>query len=227
MTPIALSIAAITLVTELLHRPFLLRTGALRLLVAEHEWDGVPKRLQREIEHNRSGGHVARSPLSELAVCLERGLINIVPHEVYADREAAARLRIPGDPGHWPVVAVAIELEVGVLTSDAHLLGCGCATWTVDTLWADLTGAPWFPALCNPTEEPAWAATVPDAVPTPCAAAGAAVSSGTLTATRSMPVTAAGAAVSFGTLTATRSMPVAAAGTATSFGTCGLQLPPR
>jgi PIN domain len=221
MTPIVLSIAAGTMVTELLHRPWLLRTGALCLLLAEHEWDEIPTRLLHEIEDNRPLDP-AEKPLSALAACLDRGLIKIVPHGLYAHQEAVARHRIPRDAGHWPVVAVAISLEVGVLTNDARLLGCGCATWTVDTLWADLTGASWFPALCTPTEEPAWAATATFAVLTPFAAAGTVVSSGTLTATRSMPVAAAGTVVSSGTLTATRSMPVAAAGAAASSGTCGL-----
>jgi predicted nucleic acid-binding protein len=52
--------------------------------------------------------------------------------------EAIARRRIPRDPNDWPTVALAIALNAGILTNDCDFLGCGCPTWTVETLRAEL-----------------------------------------------------------------------------------------
>lgn len=58
--------------------------------------------------------------------------------KTYQPFEATARRRIPRDPDDWPTVALAIALEAGVLTNDYDFFGCGCPTWAVDTLRAEL-----------------------------------------------------------------------------------------
>ena len=55
--------------------------------------------------------------------------------------ETVARRRVPRDQRDWPPVALALALDAGILTADADFLGCGCATWTVDTLAAELAAA--------------------------------------------------------------------------------------
>jgi hypothetical protein len=42
------------------------------------------------------------------------------------------------DPNDWPPAALALTLDVGNLTGDQDLPGCGCPTWTVDTLREEL-----------------------------------------------------------------------------------------
>ena len=61
-----------------------------------------------------------------------------MPRETYAlERETALR-RVPRDERDWPTVALAIALDAAILTADNDFLGCGCPTWTVETLSAEL-----------------------------------------------------------------------------------------
>jgi predicted nucleic acid-binding protein len=46
--------------------------------------------------------------------------------------------RIPRDRRDWPTVALAMVLDTGILTGDNDFLGCGCPTWTVETLRREL-----------------------------------------------------------------------------------------
>ena len=48
--------------------------------------------------------------------------------------EQEARLRIPRDPGDWPVVATALALELPIWTEDRDFFGCGIATWITNTV---------------------------------------------------------------------------------------------
>ena len=41
-------------------------------------------------------------------------------------------------PNDWAPVALAMVLDAGILTGDHDFLGCGCPTWTVETLRAQL-----------------------------------------------------------------------------------------
>lgn len=52
--------------------------------------------------------------------------------------EAIARSRVPRDPNDRPAVALALTLDVGILTGDKDCLGRGCPTWTVETLVGEL-----------------------------------------------------------------------------------------
>ena len=65
--------------------------------------------------------------------------IEVVPRHVYEHVEAIARRRIPRDPDDWPTVALALTLDAAILTHDNDFLGCGCATWTVETLRGELS----------------------------------------------------------------------------------------
>lgn len=45
----------------------------------------------------------------------------------------------PRDPNDWATVALALTLASGILTGDSDFLGCGCPTWTVETLLQELS----------------------------------------------------------------------------------------
>jgi PIN domain len=49
-----------------------------------------------------------------------------------------ARVRKHLHQRDWPTVALAMVLNAGILTGDNDFLGCGCPTWTVETLRAEL-----------------------------------------------------------------------------------------
>jgi predicted nucleic acid-binding protein len=52
---------------------------------------------------------------------------------LYADyRETANKRVLTRDPDDWPVVAVALLLDLPVWTEDQDLFGSGVATWTTD-----------------------------------------------------------------------------------------------
>ncbi len=65
-------------------------------------------------------------------------VIEILPRTFYAHQEAVARRRVPRDPNDWPPVALAMTLDVSILTGDQDFLGCGCPTWTIETLREEL-----------------------------------------------------------------------------------------
>jgi predicted nucleic acid-binding protein len=48
---------------------------------------------------------------------------------------------VPRDPNDWASVALALTLNVAILTGDHDFLGCGCPTWTVETLTTELGSA--------------------------------------------------------------------------------------
>ncbi len=68
-------------------------------------------------------------------------VIEVIPLTTFEHLEAVARRRIPRDPNDWPSVALAIALNAGILTNDHDFLGCGCATWTFETLRDELVHA--------------------------------------------------------------------------------------
>jgi predicted nucleic acid-binding protein len=65
----------------------------------------------------------------------------VIPRVLYEHWEETARRRVARDPNDWAPVALALALDVGILTGDQDFLGCGCATWTVDTLREELGSA--------------------------------------------------------------------------------------
>jgi predicted nucleic acid-binding protein len=94
----------------------------VQLVVAEHQWGEVEHELERRLSIMESRG---RS-------------IEIIPRSAYEQFEEAARRRVPRDPNDWAPVALAMALDAGILTEDNDFLGCGCPTWTVETLRVEL-----------------------------------------------------------------------------------------
>jgi predicted nucleic acid-binding protein len=61
------------------------------------------------------------------------GLVESVDRSLYSDYEPLARQRVETrDPDDWPVVAVALLLDLPIWTEDQDLFGSGVATWTTD-----------------------------------------------------------------------------------------------
>ncbi|MBW4621631.1 MAG: hypothetical protein KME17_19995 [Cyanosarcina radialis HA8281-LM2] len=56
----------------------------------------------------------------------------------YVYLEDEAKERIPRDPDDWYTVALAIHLDLAIWTQDSDFFGCGCPTWTTDTIMAKL-----------------------------------------------------------------------------------------
>lgn len=135
---------ASVLVAELLRRRgrALFARAELRVVVAEEQWDETEHELRRRlgiiVEQGRLTVEQARLLHDAVQVLIDDRAIEIIPRALYAHHEALARRRVPRDPNDWPPVALALALDVGILTGDQDFLGCGCPTWTVDTLREEL-----------------------------------------------------------------------------------------
>jgi len=135
---------ASVLVGELLRkrgRELLMRPD-LRVLVAEQQWDEAQHELSRRlgILESRVGLTAEQREALERAVndLVGTRVIEVVPNDTYASLEQTATERVPRDQRDWPTVALAMALDVGILTGDNDFLGCGCPTWTVETLSREL-----------------------------------------------------------------------------------------
>lgn len=114
----------------------------LRVVVAEDQWSEtrheLTRRLGAMVDQQRITRHQAELLGSAAETLFGNRTIDVVPRHVYdANKEIALR-RVPRDPNDWAPVALAIALRAGILTADNDFLGCGCPTWTVDTLRAEL-----------------------------------------------------------------------------------------
>jgi len=137
---------ASVLVGELLRergRALILHTD-LHVAVAEHQWNEADHELHRRLGILSGKGRISDERRSELEDSIrgmvDTGAIEIVTHDAYAHLKAVALRRVPRDPNDWPTVALALLLDAAILTGDHDFLGCGCPTWTVETLLAELAG---------------------------------------------------------------------------------------
>ncbi len=135
---------ASVLVGELLRqrgRELLLRPD-LSVVVAEDQWEEAEHELARRLGILESRGVFTASQRDTLARSvghlINARVIEVAPRETYRSLEEAALLRVPRDPRDWPTVALAIVLDAAILTGDNDFLGCGCPTWTVETLKCEL-----------------------------------------------------------------------------------------
>ncbi len=121
---------------ELLSRP------DLRVVMAEDQWNETAHELDKRLAAIVRHGHLSPSQADDLLRAItelvETHVIEIIPRDFYEQVESVARRRIPRDPQDWPTVALAIVLGAPILTGDQDFLGCGCPTWTVETLLQEL-----------------------------------------------------------------------------------------
>lgn len=69
-------------------------------------------------------------------------IVEPVDKSLYEGHETLARERIEGrDPRDWPVVAVALLLDIPVWTEDQDFFGSGISTWTTDRVELYLRGS--------------------------------------------------------------------------------------
>lgn len=131
---------ASVLVAELLRQRgrALLSRADLRVVAAEEQWDETEHELGRRltliVEQGRLTAEQAHQLQQAVQALIDDRAIEVIPRTIYAHHEATARRRVPRDPRDWPPVALALALDAAILTGDHDFLGCGCPTWTVNTL---------------------------------------------------------------------------------------------
>lgn len=96
----------------------------------------VSKRLDIRVSRGLPGPVAAR--FWDAAERVKEHSVAEVPEELYEDLKGEALSRLPRDARDWPVVALALALGADILTGDEDFFGCGIATWTVETLIAQL-----------------------------------------------------------------------------------------
>lgn len=68
-------------------------------------------------------------------------IVQPVDQSLYEDFRKVAMERVqPRDPDDWPVVAVALLLDLPIWTEDQDFFGSGMATWTTDRVELYLKG---------------------------------------------------------------------------------------
>ena len=135
---------ASVLVAELLRRrgrELFIRSD-LWVVVAEEQWSEteheLARRLDAIVDQGRIPAKQARLLHEDVRTLVDDRVLEVIPRTFYAHWETVARRRVPRDPHDWPPVALALTLGVGILTGDQDFLGCGCPTWTIDTLRREL-----------------------------------------------------------------------------------------
>jgi len=119
----------------------LLRRSEFRLYAAEKVLDETRYELRRRITLMRNQGRlgeVTESELLELATGAIDTYVTLIATSFYSPWEVEARKRIPRDPEDWHTVATALALSAAIWTQDYDFFGCGCPTWTTETLLLQL-----------------------------------------------------------------------------------------
>lgn len=147
-----LVVDASTLVGELLRERGrrLFASPYLDLYVPAWMWGETRHEVQRRlgIMVNRGLPEPLADSFWQAAMRVKERSVIEVPEETYESLKGEALSRLPRDARDWPVVALALSLGADILTEDGDFLGCGVATWTVDTLIAQLElrgGLPFAP----------------------------------------------------------------------------------
>lgn len=141
-----LVIDANVLVGELLRRrgQNLIRNPALMLYVTQWVLEETEYELTRRVtammNQNRSSQADGQN-LLRVAMSIVENNITLVEESRYIHLETETRNRIPRDPNDWHTVALALEINAAIWTGDCDFLGCGCPTWTTQTLLIHLRNA--------------------------------------------------------------------------------------
>ena len=119
----------------------LIQNPALTLYATERILDETQYELRRRMTARvRRGGltETTAQQILEPAMRLIETSIVVVAQSNYTHLETTARNRIPRDPDDWYTVALALVMNAAIWTSDCDFLGCGCPTWTTETLLIQL-----------------------------------------------------------------------------------------
>ena len=118
-----------------------MRNPALTLYVTERILDETQYELRQRVTSMVSRGAlseaIGQGILEEAMSIIETDLM-LVAQSNYSHLETTARNRIPRDPDDWYTVALALVMNAAIWTSDCDFLGCGCPTWTTETLLIQL-----------------------------------------------------------------------------------------
>lgn len=120
----------------------LLQRSELQLYAVPKVLDEAGYELRRRLTIMRNQGRfngTTEQELLGLATGVMDSYISLVTESFYAPLEAEARKRIPRDPNDWEIVALALTLSAAIWTEDYDFLGCGCPTWTTETLMLQLS----------------------------------------------------------------------------------------
>ena len=127
------------LVAELLKKRgrALINSPNLELLLAEKMKNEAQYELQKRVSIIVNKGNLTpEEGQFQLKVALgiiDRKIVTF-PLSYYQSFKAEARKRIPRDPNDWETVALALALSAAIWTEDYDFFGCGCPTWTTQTL---------------------------------------------------------------------------------------------
>ncbi|MEM1169934.1 MAG: PIN domain-containing protein [Cyanobacteria bacterium P01_H01_bin.35] len=127
------------LVAELLKKRgrALIKSQSLELFLAEKMENEAQYELQKRVSIIVNKAHLTPEQGQfqlEVALGLINNRITTVPFSYYQSFEAEARKRIPRDPNDWETVALGLGLPAAIWTEDYDFFGCGCPTWTTQTL---------------------------------------------------------------------------------------------
>lgn len=119
----------------------LIKSSVLTLYITERVLDETRYELERRVSLMVSQGRVNRVE-KQIFLRTAREIIEanitVVPESGYNYLEKEARSRIPRDPDDWHTVALALAMSTAIWTQDKDFLGCGCPTWTTETLLGQL-----------------------------------------------------------------------------------------
>lgn len=121
----------------------LLQSSQLELYIAVKMFEETCYEINRRTRILRQQGKLTESTEQELIFLIQNlfsNSLNLKDFSFYSHLETEAKKRIPRDPNDWQTVALALALEVAIWTQDYGFLGCGCATWTTETILQQLNG---------------------------------------------------------------------------------------
>jgi predicted nucleic acid-binding protein len=113
---------------------------SLQLAVASEAWSETVherrKRVVRIVERGKLGPAEAADLAAKTSVIDAR--VTVYKAGNYAERLAEATRRIPRDPRDAHSVALALQLDCGIWTSDQDFFGCGLPVWSTEVLQTHL-----------------------------------------------------------------------------------------
>ncbi|MFB2891570.1 PIN domain-containing protein [Aerosakkonemataceae cyanobacterium BLCC-F50] len=115
----------------------LIQNPELMLYITEQVLDEIQYEIRRRIPFMVSRGRLTEADAQLLlaqAIHLIETKITVITEPNYIHLETEARNRIPRDPNDWSTVALALLMNAAIWTQDCDFLGCGCPTWTTETL---------------------------------------------------------------------------------------------
>lgn len=91
------------------------------------------KRIKLMIGKGKIDKNIGKETIDFWELVVEN-ILKIVPISQYLHLEKEAKNRIPRNPNDWEIVAISLFLDADIWTQDSDFIGCGCATWTTETL---------------------------------------------------------------------------------------------